>query len=174
MENETAQTEKVTTRSIGVKFGLYGALCRVLLFAVAIAFGINAFDGPISWIGLVVGIVVIVLAHIQFKKDGDGHMEYGQGVGISFWTGLIGVLIGVPVMYIYLTFVDSAPFDMFLAQQEEKMIAGGAPQQAIDMGLSWTKKLFWPMAIIGGLIGSVIIGLIVSIFTKKSAPEMPI
>ena len=174
MENENTQSEKVTTRSIGIRFGLYGGLARILLFAVAIVFNLNAFNGPISWIGMGVGIVLMVLAHKQFKDDGSGFMDFGQGVGIGFWMGLIGTVVAVPVMYLYLTFVDSSPFDLFLSMQEEEMIAKGAPEQAIEMGLKWTKNLFWPMALVGGILGSVILALIISIFTKKSNPEMPI
>lgn len=174
MENENAQEVPVTTRSIGIRFGLYSALVRILLFAVAAVSSINAFNGPISWAGAVIGIAIMVFAHIQFKKDGTGYMQYAQGVGIGFWMGLVGTLITVPVMYIYLTFIDSSPFDLFLTAQEDEMIAKGVPDQAIEMGLKWTKNLFWPMAVFGGIIGSVIVALIVSIFTKKSSPEMPV
>ena len=174
MENENVENEKVTTRSIGIRFGLYGALARILLFAIAIVLNVNAFDGPVAWTGMVVGLVLIVLAHRQFKNDGNGYMDYGQGVGIGFWMGLVGTLIVVPIMYVYLNFIDSAPFDLFLEKQEETMIARGTPEQAIEMAMKWTKNIFWPMAVIGGILGSVIFALIISIFTKKSNPEMSI
>ena len=54
------------------------------------------------------------------------------------------------------------------------MIARGTPEQAIEMAMKWTKNIFWPMAVIGGILGSVIFALIISIFTKKSNPEMSI
>lgn len=174
MENENSQEAPVTTRSIGIRFGLYSALCRILLFAIAVVLSLNAFNGPISWLGLIIGIGIMVWAHIQFKKEGSGYMQYSQGVGIGFWMGLIGTVVVVPIMYVYLTFVDSSPFDLFLRAQEDEMIAKGVPDQAIEMGITWTKKLFWPSAIFGGVIGSVIIALIISIFTKKSSPEMPV
>ena len=174
MENENPQETPVTVRSIGIRFGLYGALVRILLFAIAAVLGLNAFNGPISWVGAVIGIAIMVFGHIQYKKEGTGYMQYSQGVGIGFWMGLIGTVIVVPIMYIYLTFIDSSPFDLFLRMQEDEMIAKGVPDQAIEMGISWTKKLFWVSAIFGGIIGSVILALIVSIFTKKSSPEMPV
>ena len=174
MENENTPAAPVTVRSIGIRFGLYASLVRVLLFAVAAVLSLNAFNGPISWAGLVIGIAIMVFAHIQYKKEGTGFMQYSQGVGIGFWMGLIGTLVVVPIMYVYLTFIDSSPFDLFLRMQEDEMIAKGVPDQAIEMGIQWTKNLFWPSAIFGGIIGSVILALIVSIFTKKSNPEMPV
>jgi len=174
MENENANEEKVTVRSIGIRFGLYSAIVRILLFAVAAAFSINAFNGPIAWAGLVIGIAIMFFAHKQFKDDGNGYMDYSQGVVIGFWMGLIGTAIVVPLMYGYINFIDNTPFELMMNQQEEEMIAKGAPEQAIEMGLTWTRKLFWPIAIIFGPLGSVILALIMSIFTKKSNPEMPV
>jgi hypothetical protein len=134
----------------------------------------NPFSSMWNWIGAGIGIVLIVVAHKQFKDNGDSYMNYGEGVGISFWIGLISTVITVPLMYAYLNFIDNSPFELFLQQQEEKMIEGGAPAEAIEMGLKWTKNLFWYMACIMGIIGSVITALIVSIFTQKKRPEMPI
>ena len=174
MENENTPVEKITTRSVGVRFGLYNALIGILLFVIAIVMASNPFSNTWNWIGAGIGIVLIVLAHKQFKDNGDGFMMYGQGVGIGFWIGLISTLVSVPVLYIYIGFIDSSPFELFLREQEDKLIAQGLPDQAIEMSMSWTKNLFWVFAAIGGIVGSVIFALIVSIFTKKSPPEMPI
>lgn len=173
MENENTPEEKVTTRSIGIRFGLYNALVGILLFAIAVVLSQNPFSTMWNWIGVIIGIGLVVYAHIQFKANGDGYMNYGEGVGIAFWIGLISTLITVPIMYVYLNFVDSGPLDLMFQEQEDKMIAQGLPSEAIEMGVKWTKNLFWPIACIGGIIGSTVTGLIVSIFTKKSRPEMP-
>jgi hypothetical protein len=98
-------------------------------------------------------------------------MTYGQGVGIGFWIGLIGTIITVPLMYGYLKFIDTTPFDLFLQETEEKMIEGGAPSEQIEMSITWTRNLFWPMAFVMGILGSLFIALIVSIFTQKKSPE---
>lgn len=174
MENDNTSEVKVTPRSIGIRFGLYNALLGILLFAIAIVLNQNPFSGVWNWVGVIVGVGIIVYAHMQYKSGGDGYMNYGDGVGISFWIGLISMVITVPVMYGYLTFVDASPFELMMQEQEEKMIAQGVPSEAIEMGLKWTRNLFWPIAIFMSVVGSVITGLIVSIFTKKSRPEMPI
>lgn len=174
MENDSAQTEKITARSIGIRFGVYNAVVGLLLFAVAIAINDNPFSDLWNWLGIGIGIALVVVAHIQYKSNGDGFMAYGEGVGIGFWIGLISTVITVPLMYVYFTFIDNSPFELFLQQTEEKMIAGGTPEEAIEMGMKWTKSLFWPIACIMGIIGSVITALIVSIFTQKKRPEMQV
>lgn len=175
MENENSQEGSVTSRSIGVRFGVYNGLVGIVLFAIAVVLNQNPFSSVWNWVGAIIGIGLVVFAHIEYKKNNsDGFMNYGEGVGIAFWIGLISTLITVPLLYCYISFVDGSPLELMLQEQEEKMIAQGVPQQGIDMGLEWTKKLFWPMAAVGGIIGSTVTGLIVSIFTKKSRPEMPI
>lgn len=172
MENENPILENPTTRAVGLKFGLFSALASILLFAIAISMNANPFKGIYNWIGTGVGIALLVLAHKKFKDDGDGYMEFGQGVGIGFWMGVASIL-SIPFLFGYLNFVDNAPFELFLQQQEDDMIASGTPENIIEMSMKWTKKLFWPMAIVMGVLGSVVFALIVSIFTKKASPEMP-
>jgi Protein of unknown function (DUF4199) len=172
MENESTSTEKPTTRAVGLKFGLFSALAGILLFVVAIVMNANPFKGVFNWIGFAIGIALVVLAHKKFKDDGDGYMEYSQGVGIGFWIG-VASLISIPFMYVYLNYVDSAPFDLFLQNQEDEMINSGAPENIIETSMKWTKKLFWPIALVMGILGSVVTALIVAIFTKKANPEMP-
>ena len=174
MENEPAPSEKITSRSVGIRFGLYNALVGILLFTIAVIMGSNPFSNMWNWIGAAIGIVLIVIAHKQFKDNGDSFMTYSQGVGIGFWIGLISTVVSLPVLYIYIGFIDNSPFELFLREQEDKLIAQGLPDQAIEMSMSWTKNLFWVFAAIGGIVGSVIVALIISIFTKKSPPEMPV
>ena len=173
MENENNRLEKLTTRTVGLRYGLFNALVGLLLFAVAITLNANPFKGWYNWIGSAVGIVLIVLAHKYFKDNGDGYMEFGQGVGIGFWMGVAGAL-SIPFLFIYLNYVDSAPFELFMQQQEDEMINSGAPDSMIETSMKWTRMLFWPIALVGSVVGSVLFSLIVSIFTKKSSPEMPI
>ena len=172
METETS-TEKPSTRAVGLRFGLFNALAGVLLFAIAVTMNLNPFKGWFSWIGTAIGIGLVILAHKQYKDNGDGYMEYGQGVGIGFWMGVAATL-SIPFLFVYLTYVDGAPFELFLQQQEDDMISKGTPDNIVETSITWTRKLFWPIALFGGVLGFTIYALIVSIFTKKSNPEMPV
>jgi hypothetical protein len=58
-----------------------------------------------------------------------------------------------------------------LENQVMKMEEAGSPDNQIEMAREWTAKLFWPMYFIFGIIGSIVIALIVTIFTQKKSPE---
>jgi hypothetical protein len=163
--------EKVTTRSVGIRYGLYSALAGIILFLIPAMLGQNAFKGLWTYVGMAVSIVLFVLAHKYFKDEGDGFMSLGQGVGIGFWMSLVSVIIGGLFTYIYISFIDSSPFDLMLDENIAEMEKAGSPDNAIEMAQEWTKKLFWPLYFVFGIIGGVVFALIISIFTKKSNPE---
>lgn len=167
---EDVTKNQVSGRSIGMTYGLYAGLISVIIFIIISASGLNPFGGGLNYIGTAASIVLLVLAHRKFKQSGDGYMTYGQGMGIGFWFTLISCVLTVGVMYVYINFIDYTPLQLMLDEQLVKMQEGGSPEEAIEMATTWTKNLFWPMAIVGGLIGGIIVALIVTIFTQKKPP----
>lgn len=163
--NNTSTT--ITPRSVGVKYGLISALISILFFLILSVSGQNAFDNVWNWIGMVISIAIVVLAHKNFKKNTDGFMSYGQGVGISFWIALVSVLISAIITYCYISFIDPTVMDLFYEVQIEKMSAQGIQDEQIDMAIGWTRTLFWPLYIFMGIFFGVLVGIIVSIFTQK-------
>jgi len=171
METQVNTTSAVTPRSVGIKFGLISALISVVFFLVLALSGQNAFDNTWSWIGLVISVVIVYLAHKNFKDSGNGFMSYGQGVGIAFWIALISLVINFAVTYLYVSFIDTGAMDLFYEKQTEQLSANGMQDEQIEMALSWTRTLFWPMYLFMGLFFGVLVGVIVSIFTQKKNPE---
>ncbi len=171
---ETLQ-EKPSAFSTGLKYGLILGVVSIALTMVMIALGANPFKQ--DWKGLIsiaVTIGIIVMAHKNFKENGDGYMSYGQGLGIAFIAMMVSVVLGGIFSYVYTTYIDTNLLEEVWQKTAEDMEAKGQSQEAIDMAITWTKKLFWPFYAIGGAFMALIVGLIVSIFTKKSNPETAI
>lgn len=158
-------------RTIGLTFGLYAGAISAVVFLVTSFLGYNPFGGGLNYIGTVASIVLLVLAHKKFKEAGDGFMSYGQGMGIGFWFTIVSALLALIVMYVYINYVDYGPLQLMLDEQTAKMEETGSDENAIETAMEWTKKLFWVFAVIGGLIGGMVVALIVTIFTQKKNPE---
>jgi hypothetical protein len=154
-----------------VKYGIISALIGIVLFLIPALMASNPFDSPWNWIGMGVGIVLFVLAHKNYKDSGDGYMSYGQGIGICFWMTLVSTVISFGFTYLYVTFIDHAPMDLFYQAQVEKMESQGQSAEAIAIATEWTKKLFWVIGLFMAIFFSMLIALIVTIFTQKKAPE---
>jgi hypothetical protein len=169
MENEVK--EKISTMSVGIKYGAFSALAGIVLFLIAVMANLNPMQGVISWISIAISIGLLVLAHKQFKDAGDGFMTYGQGIGVAFWYTLVGTFISICIMYVYMNFIDSAAMETVFEEQAMKMEEQGQSEEMIEVAMEWTRKLFWPIAVGGSLFGGMIIALIVTIFTQKKNTE---
>lgn len=171
MEEQTKPAP--TVMSVGIKWGIISSLVSIAFFIILVIAGVNAFDNKWGWIGSVFTIVLLVLAHKSFKDQGDGYMTYGQGVGIGFWMGVIATLVAGLFTYIYSNIIDPATMENFYEAQRIQMEERNMPDDQIDVAIEWTKKLFWVIYVIGGVVGSLVLALIVSIFTQKRNPAPP-
>lgn len=190
METEVNSTSTVTTRSVGVRFGLIGALCSVAYFLILNVAGINMSGGVWSWIGYGITLLIVVFAHKYFKDNSvesqsaaiddrrvaRGFMSYGQGVGIAFWIGLVSGVISSIFTYLYIKFIDTNFIEMVKEQQIETFQKQGMSDQQIDQAMKVAANFTTPeamliMMLLGSIIVTVIIGVIVSIFTQKKNPE---
>lgn len=176
MENSTA--ESLSTRSVGIRYGLILSVISIVYFLVLTLSGVNPNDGW-NWFGIIFSVIVIFLAHKYFKENGDGFMSYGQGVGIGFWLTLISSAISTVFTYIYVKFVDLTYMDMIKEKQIEAMQEKGMSDEQIDQAMEFAAAFSTPeMILIFGLLGGLFIGmivvLIVTAITKKQNPEATI
>jgi len=159
-------------RSVGIKFGLIGTVVSIVYFVIMLVIGQNPLTFQWSWIfQIVMGAVMFYLAHKAYKEENNGFMTYGEGVTIGLWYTIVAMAIGFIFQYIYLNFIDTNLLKDFYDFQYAKMQEQGLGDDQIEMGLSWTRKLFWPMGIFFALLSSMILVLIVTIFTQKRPPE---
>lgn len=147
-------------------------------------------SGAWSWIGYGITLLIVVFAHKYYKDNNietqsvaiddrrvaHGFMSYGQGVGIAFWIGLVSGIISSIFTYLYIKFVDTSFIDMVKEQQIETFQKQGMSDQQIDQAMKvaanfTTPEMMLIMGLLGSIIVTVIIGVIVSIFTQKKNPE---
>lgn len=175
-QQESSSVTPLTTRAVGMRYGLIGGIISIAYFLILNLAGINMTQGYWNWVGYLITAVVIFMAHKQYKESGEGFMSYGQGIGIAFWIGLISAVLSSIFTYIYIKFVDTSFIDMIKDKQIEGMEAKGMSDAEIDQAMKIASMFMTPeamliMGLVFGIIGTIIIGLIVTIFTQKKAPE---
>jgi hypothetical protein len=179
MEENVTTTPTITTRSVGVRYGIIGGLISIAYFLVLTTAGIDMSQGFGRWAGMIITIVIIFLAHKYFKDNGDGFMSYGQGIGIAFWLGLISAVISSLFTYIYAQFIDPSFVTTIREKAFADMEAKGTPQSQIDAATPWIEGMTSPLALLllglfFGVLITIVIALIISIFTQKPQPEQRI
>jgi hypothetical protein len=171
------EQELPSTRSIGIKYGVISALIGIIT-VVIIDFAGLVGNSAVQWGGTLITLVILFLAHKEFKDQGDGFMEYKEGLGIGVWFALIGSVISSAFMGIYTSFINPQYSANLLELQRIEMEEQGTMSDAqIEQALEITSKFVSPLGItitslIFGFIITFIIALILSAITKKSRPEM--
>jgi Protein of unknown function (DUF4199) len=177
---ETPNEVSITTRSVGMKYGMFMAAFSIVSFLAFTLSGTNVTEGVGAWVSrsasTLATIVILVLAHGNFKQNGNGFMSYGQGFGISFWAVLIGIVITNAFTYVYIKFIDGTFIEMIKDQQIKAMQEKGMSDDQIENAMRIASMFMSPEAIviigiIFGLIFGLIIGLLVTIFTQKNNPD---
>ena len=169
---ENATSEKVTVMSVGLKFGLFITALSIAFNVIIIVLGSNPLISDWKgWVVLAIEVVLVVLAHKNFKDNGDGFMTYGQGFWIAFISFLVAIFVGGIFMFIYSNFVDPNMLEEVWQKTASDMEAKGQNQETIDIAITWTKKLFWVIYFFFGTFFAAVIGLIVPIFTQKKNPD---
>lgn len=172
---ETTQLETPSVRSAGIRYGLILGIVSILIFLVLVLSGAD-MTGNLRWISFPFYILLIVLAHKYYKDKGNGFMSYGEGMGITFWMGLISSAISSVFTFLYLKFIDASMIDMIREKQLEEFEKQGMSDAQIEQAMKFAEMFTSPTAmliigIIGGIIMLLICGLIVTIFTQKKNPQ---
>lgn len=169
---------KVSISQIGIRYGLITGLIMIVYGLILQLAGL-ATNTWLSSISYVILIVMIVLAHKDFKEGGDGFLSLGQGIGIGTLLSLVGGVLSSIFSYIYLKFVDDSMLKEIMDKQVEQFEKQGMDDAQIEQAMAIAGKFSSPeMILVFGILGitffGFILALIVSLFTKKSNPELEV
>ena len=168
----------LTTRSVGIKYGLYAGLVSVVLFIVSNLADVDQQSGWYRIVSSVIFIAFIVLAQKFYKDNGNGFMGYGQGVGIGFWLSLVSGVISSVFLFIYIKFIDDSMITKIADKARFDMEERGMSDEQIDQAMGFTSMFMSPTSmLIFGIVGAIVMGLIfsliISIFTQKKDLSSP-
>lgn len=173
MEQDQTQTPP-TVFQTGLRYGLILSLVSIGFALLIIVIGVNPFSGNNWWqsiINLGITITAVVFAHNYFKSLGDGFMSYGQGFGIAFVVCLTSAVIGILFNVLYTSFIDPEMMQEILNMNRMQMEDRGMPQDQIDMAMGITERFLWVFAFLALALYSVVVALLIPIFTQRRKPE---
>ena len=160
---------------IATKYGLIQGTLSFMVFLAGALTGIKQ-----NWVATVANtallIVLMVLAHLEFRKTHDGMMTYPQGLGAGTLLSSAAAVVTCVPLYFYVKYINTgylaAAMQAQQAALEQRGITGPQAQQAMAI----TSAIMTPVglvvtSLISGVIGGFIVALIVSIFTQKRDPR---
>jgi hypothetical protein len=157
--------------AIALKYGPIQGAISFILFLLGTIAGIR-FGSAVTAANAVVLIVLIILAHSEYKRAHQGMMSYPQGLGSGTLVAAIGAVVDAILVFIYLKYINSGYLVTIAQAQraaiERRGISGAQAQQALTIVAAFrTPLLIVLTSFVTAVIVGFIISLIVSIFTQK-------
>ena len=169
----------VTPVSVGLRYGLLLAVSSLLVDFLVRIVGLSFLTfSIISSLGVItVAVVWLVLAHVAFKRGNSNRMTFGQGMAISMVMLLISGIVAGLFNYLYVHYIDPDFVERMKAGLTEFMVRNNVPDEQIEksttrldeMNVGFGKALFAGLR--NGVGGGLILGAIVSVFTKRNSSE---
>jgi hypothetical protein len=179
MEDEqNEEMEPVTVKQVAIKWGLISGVVSIAFFMI-INFADLVGNSSVSWIGMIPFIIILYLAHSEFKNEGDGYMSYGQGLGIGAFVAGVSAIISGAFSYVYTKFIVPDYNEQLLDKMVEMWEEQGMDDNAIEISTSMMEKfqnheLAFVLGIVMGVLFGFIISLIVAAITKKNNPDLSV
>ena len=160
---------------IATKYGLIQGALGFLLFLIFTLTGL-----PQNWattlVSVVLLVVLIVLAHREYKRTHEGIMTYGQGLGSGTLLSVVASVLSCVLVYLYIAFINTGYPAAALQAQRSTMEQQGMSEAQIDQAMSIAGAMLTPTGIVvtslvSGIIVGFVISLIVSAVTKESDPR---
>lgn len=160
--------------TIATKYGLIQGVLAFIVFLVTTLAGAQQ-----NWITSVVDIailiVLMVLAHREYKRTHENMMTYAQGLGCGTLVAVAGSVATCVLVYVYVKFINTGYLDAAIQAQRAALTQRGITGAQAEQALAFASSLMTPggivvISLISGLILGFIVALIVSIFTRKGDP----
>jgi hypothetical protein len=160
---------------IATKYGVIHGLIAFVIFLVGALSGLQQ-SWLMSVLNIAVLVVLMVLAHREFKATHEGMMKYSQGLGSGTLLAVVSSVVTCVLVFIYVKFINTGYFAAAMKAQEaalaQRGITGAQAQQAMAMtGMIMTPVGIVVTSLIAGVITGFVVALIVSIFTQKGDPR---
>jgi len=156
------------TLNYGIILGLVSVGFSVLTYMFDLTFK--------SWImvpSLVISLGVLYFLLRAYRDHyNNGYITYGKSVGAGVIINLYAGIIAAIYIYVLYKFIDPGLVEKSLAFAQEKMIAKGVPEEALDAAASMQAKMMKPWiqavtSVFYSVFFGLLISLIVSLFIMK-------
>jgi cadmium resistance protein CadD (predicted permease) len=156
---------------IAMKYGLIQGVLSFVVFLVQTLAGISQ-----GWIRTVASVailvVLMVLAHLEFRRTHHSEITYGQGLGSGTLLVIVAALLTSALTYVYVEFINTGYIAAATHARQAALAQRGLTGAQVQQAMAITGLFMSPVGIaisymISGVIVGFIVALIVSFFTQN-------
>lgn len=155
------------------KTGKYALTYGLILGAISVVFILMLYSldmhyqggSMVMGVSILITLAVMVIGLMQFKKDNNGFMSFGEGLKIGVGIGLVAGIIGILFNQILAGLIDPEMMNKAMEYQKGLLAESSkmTPDQ-IEAQMETIKKFSTPsMQIVFGLVYSVVVSFLLSL-----------
>lgn len=156
-----------------LEYAVIFSLITIALFAIG---HYSGFEKATWWRLLTFAASVAMVGWMIWNfrdKKNEGFLRLGQGVKLSFLTGIFAGIIGGVFTYIFITVITPDFMDSMQNEAIAQMEAQGLSEEQITQSLKFTGMFMSPVfmflsSVLGSIISYVLLGLIFSAIMKRN------
>jgi hypothetical protein len=155
-----------------LNYGIILGLISVGLSVLTYMFDLT-FKTWIIWPSLLISVLVLYFLLRSYRDHyNNGYISFGKSVGAGVVMNIYAAIIVAIFVYVLYAFIDPGLVDKTLAFIEDKMVAKGIPDAAIDKTMEIQAKMVKPWiktisTILNSVFFGLILSLIISLFVMK-------
>jgi hypothetical protein len=169
------EVKKASPSKPAIKWALIGLITSIVI-TYAFQFLNVDVTSSAKYISYLPFIGFLCLTQQEYRNDLGGYMTFGEGFLSGFLYALfLGVLSAV-FTYLYFAILSPEMAEKILTSTQAQLEAKGTlSSEQVETAMSMTRKYFAIFAVVGGLFGSLIMGVVVAligaaIFKKERPP----
>ncbi len=154
----------------GLIFGLISSIYGIILYVFQLE-----TNPALPYLGWILIILAITQAIKDYRKQNQGFVSYGQGLGIGSLTAAIMGLLSAILNTFYLEVIDATPLQRIADMTRESLEKKGMSDQEIENALEMSKTLQSPgflfiFSVLGAVLVGFILSLIISAILQRKRP----
>jgi hypothetical protein len=158
---ETTNTQ-VTTKNVGIKYGIIGGIASVA-YSTVINITNNQGNQALGWLSSVIFLIVLYFAMREFKTANKSFMTFKEGFGLGMLACVINAAISSIYTFVYTKFIDPSFFETIKEMQREEFEKQGLGEEQIEQTMAMMDKMMSPeITTVIGFFAVIILGLIIS------------
>lgn len=162
--------KKITTH---ITKGLILALILIIVDVIASVAGFK-FETWFKWLPSLFFCGAIIWVCINYANQMDNNVTFGNVFSHGFKASAVTACIMViyALLSVFLLFPEQKEQAMEMARKQMEA-KGNIPEASIEQGLDFARRLYIPFAILGVVIGSLLVGAIASLIGAAIAKKNP-
>jgi hypothetical protein len=168
------EEKKITKNGLLIQFGLILTIASIV-YTLVVYYSGNLYS---TWAQYPTYIIIAAIIFFAQKKlaeiSGNEGLSYGKALGFGVMLSIVSAIFLVIFNYLFYAVIAPEAIQQGIDFAEQALLERGLPDDQVEIALEMQKKFMTTPYMVGmGLVGTVLIGLVISLITSIITKKEP-